>query len=174
MKLNLKRLFFLCFIFSIFLVEAQNNSISYFKTFSNEKELFNLYDSINKPLLIYQNKIFVIGSDCIQNSLIDGFFQNRQIGGKIDNRMSGGNVDNRMSGGIYGERNKNGKLDNRNRGGSIEQRNSGGYLSTGSYCEISDDGKVLIYTYKQFKSKYTKIFYNNKYFNNKYFKIINL
>lgn len=178
-----------CFFLSFGFSHAQDFSFTFVKTFTDEKEIVSLYDSIKKPLLIFQNKIYAIGSDCTNYSLLDGTFNQRNKdgktsrrnkGGKNDQRFSDGDTDQRLAGGDIGERNKSGKSDKRrkggksdrrNKGGNSDDRNSGGTLSNAPRCEVSDNGKLVLYTRQEIKSKNAQIYYKHQFFNKKYFKI---
>ena len=181
-------LIFFCFLTLQFSF-AQDFSLVYIKKISDLNEVPAVYESINKPLLIYDNSIYAIGSDCIAYSLIDGSYGERRKNGKTnkrgkngqtDQRMASGESDDRLAGGEIGNRNKRGKetnrkkdgrSDTRNKNGDSEDRNAGGMLSDVPRCEVADNGKLVLFTRLEMQSHTAQIYYKHKFFNDKYFKI---
>ena len=175
---------------------AQDNSFIYFSTGGNDKAIVSktAIEQKGKPLLIYNDKIYVLGSDCIADAF-------RKNGGDVSNRKKGGGKSCRKKGGHKGgsrnkggdmnSRNKDGDMDSRKKGGDMDSRNKGGDMSSrqkngdinsrnkssdvmGQSCEIAENGKLIIYTYLKIAAKKSKIYYNGNYFNNKFFKIIKI
>lgn len=168
---------------------SQDFSITFIKKINDQQETATIYESINKPLLIYENNIYAIGSDCTIYSLIDGTYDQRKRDGKTDKRKKGGSsnerfsdggTDERLAGGGIGDRNKSGKnskrnksgdSDTRNKGGNSDNRNSGGALSGIPRCEVAENGKLILYIRQDIKTKDAQIYYKHKFFNYKFFKI---
>lgn len=163
---------------------AQDNSFIYLSTGGNDNAIVikTSKEQNGKPLLIYNDKIYVVGGDCISEAL---------KGGDIDDRNKGGDLYRRNKSGDNGIRNKSGDMDSRNKGGDMDSRNKGGDNSSrqkngdlnsrnkssdvlSQSCEIDDNGKLIIYTFLKISFKKSKIYYNGNYFNKKFFKIIKI
>lgn len=164
------------------LVYGQDKIFSLLATYQGEQQVKQLSDSINKPLLVTKEKIYVIGSDCLTR-LFDGNINDRKDDGNNDDRNNGGNADKREKGGGIGDRKRKAKNNNRNNDGDIDERNNGagsdnrdagGDIADGPKCSYTKSGKILLYTRQNIKSSEAKIYLNNRYFLNKYFKIIKL
>jgi hypothetical protein len=95
---------------------AQTQELVFVSTIKQEKDVQKIYDSLRIPLLIYQNKIYAIHSECIT----------RDFGGNINSRDSGGNSNDRNAAGNSSDRNSGGDAKERNSGGNSNDRNSSG------------------------------------------------
>ncbi|OYU82855.1 MAG: hypothetical protein CFE24_13875 [Flavobacterium sp. BFFFF2] len=186
-----KKLSFLLFLFYFSFINAQDMTFSYVGKYENIEKLKQIADSINKPLLVTEDKIFSIGSDCLTH-LFDGSINDRNSDGNSDDRYKDGDSDERKKGGGIVERtkksnrnnrNKEGKFDERDEDGDVndrykdgasENRNSNGSISDGPRCSYSKNGKILLYTRQNINAKKSQIYYKNKFYSNKYFKIIQL
>jgi hypothetical protein len=180
----MKKLLLIVLLLCTAYCNAQDNSFVYLSTGGNDKAIVSktAIEQKGKPLLIYNDKIYVLGSDCIADAF-------RKNGGDVNNRNKGGDKGSRNRGGDMDTRNKGGDMDARNKGGDMDSRNKGGDMSSrqkngdinsrnkssdvmGQSCEIAENGKLIIYTYLKIAAKKSKIYYNGNYFNNKFFKII--
>ena len=179
---------------------SQGYDFVYYGAYSTDKELDRVGDSLNGPLLVFEGKVYSIGSNCVSR-LIDGSINDRKKkGGKNDRnsdgdenvRNSGGDEDNRDAGGNIGYRKKKGGKNGRDKDGNENDRNSGGdnddrdadgdadsrdadgKLSGQPHCSTAKNGKILLYTNKKISSKNSTLYYKGKHFSSKYFKIIQL
>jgi hypothetical protein len=177
--------------FSCLTVFSQNNSFSYIGKFSNESELKAISDSLQLPLLVVNDEVYSIGSDCISRAL-DGNISDRDTDGANNNRNRLGANTERNKSGSTAERSKKGKKNNRKKDGenndrnddgtyndrdidgNSNNRNKSGAISEGVRCAIDKKGKLILYTRKKINTKTAKIYYHNSYFTNKHFKIIQL
>lgn len=173
------------------LAYGQDKIFSYLAKYEGQQQVKKIADSINKPLLVTKDKIYVIGSDCLTR-LFDGNLDDRDKGGDSDNRYKDGNGNERNKGGGVADRNRKGKGNKRDKGGSnsdrdddgdvnernkgagSDNRDAGGSIAEGPRCSYAKSGKILLYTRQEIKSSTAQIYYNNKYFSNKYFKIMQL
>jgi hypothetical protein len=184
-------LLIILFLFSV-VIYGQDREFSYQGTYKDEKDLKNIAERWNKPLLVTADKkVYTIGSDCISR-LLDGNINDRNKSGSGDERNKGGDVGYRSSKGKKNKRDKNGDDNDRNnnggdndrdkngddndrdKNGDMDTRNSDGTVSNGPRCSTAKNGKVLLYTRQDISSKNASIYYKENFFNNKYFKIIKL
>lgn len=186
-----KSFLLLSLLFQMIFTYAQDKVFSYLTVFNGEQQLKQIADSLDKPLLIYNNKIYVIGSDCLTR-LFDGSLDDRDKDGDSDNRFSDGAGNERNKGGAVADRKKKGKRNNRDKGGSnsdrdddgdvndrkmgagSDNRDTGGSIADGPRCSYAKNGKILLYTRQEIKGSNAQIYYNHQYFSNKHFKIIKL
>lgn len=161
---------------------GQDNSFSFVGAYKDEASLFKLADSMKRPLLISENKIYVIGSSCITR-LFDSSISNRNGDGDSNERYRDGDADERKSGGGIADRNRKGKnnhrdddgdVNERNKGASSDSRNAAGAIAEGPRCSYTKSGKILLYTRQDINPKKSRIYYANNFYSNKYFKIIKL
>jgi hypothetical protein len=190
---TMKKLLSIILLICIVYCHAQDNTFIYLSIGGNDNAIVNktAIEQNNKPLLIYNDKIYVVGGDCISEALKGGDINDRNKGGDKGNRNKGGDMDSRNRGGDKGNRNKGGDMDSRKKGGDMDSRNKGGDMSSrqkngdlnsrnkssdvlGQSCEIDDNGKLIIYTFLKISAKKSKIYYNGNYFNKKFFKIIKI
>jgi hypothetical protein len=191
-RIKMKKIFLLTILlFQLTFVFGQDRTFSYVDKYENDEKLKLLAESINKPLLITENKIYSIGSDCLTR-LFDNNINERNDDGDSNERFKDGENDERKKGGDIAYRTKkskknkrnkdgnsndrddDGDVNNRNSDGNSNNRNADGLISDGPRCSYTKNGKILLYTRQEINSKKAKIYYNNKYFSNKYFKIIKL
>lgn len=179
------------FLFKLSFVLGQDKTFLFVEKYQNENRLKLISDSINKPLLVTKDKIYLIGSDCLTR-LFDGTVDDRNEDGKKNERAIDGDTNTRKKGGDIADREKKGKKNKRNKDGSFDNRdydedvnernkdansdnrNSDGAVSAEPRCSFAKNGKILLYTTQQIDSKKANIFYNHHFYPNKYFKIIKL
>ena len=179
---------------------SQGYDFVYYGPYSNDNELSRICDSLNSPLLVYDNKIYAIGGYCVSR-LIDGTWNDRdnegksnrrnkkgdnnerEDGGDGNDRDAGGNVgyrkkkgskNSREKGGDENGRDADGKADDRDADGDADARDADGKLSGLPHCSTAKNGKILLYTMKKINGKNATLYYKGKHFSNKYFKIIQL
>jgi len=70
---------------------AQNGTLTYLTDMKNDSQVVSIAASIDRPLLIYRGKIFIISSDCIRRTL-GGDNNQRQLKNESNDRSL--NVDN--------------------------------------------------------------------------------
>ena len=159
---------------------GQTKYIIYIKTINSEKEIKAIYDSLRVPLLVINNSIYKINSDCIGASF--GGIKPRQTGGGTETdyskpRQTGGGteMDNskpRQTGG--GTETDNSKP--RQTGGGTETDNSkprqtGGGAEGEFYCEVTSNSELILYLKKIDKHDVVKVFFNDNFIDRRYFKI---
>ena len=189
------------FIFLIIFLVANNSysqthELVFVSTIKQEKDVKRIHDSLRIPLLIYQNKIYAIHSECITRDF-GGNINNRDFGGNSNDRNTSGNSSDRNSGGDAKERNSGGNSNDRNSSGNTNDRSSGGNSndrnSSGNskdrdaggnskdrnqegafskfMCSVDQHGKLILHFYNIMEDKSTKVYYNNSYISlkSKYF-----
>jgi hypothetical protein len=161
---------------------AQDKTFSYIMDIDNPDQIKLIADSLKKPLLISGNKIYAIGSKCI-NHLLDGTVNDRDDDGDVNDRDKDGGINGRKKGGDVSDRKRKGKSNKRNKDGDANDRDSDGgtnnrdkdgSIGTGPRCEINTKGKLILYTRQKINKKKAQIYYKGNYFNYKSFKIIQL
>lgn len=178
-------------LFKVSPLVAQDFTFTFIKHFKNETEVIAVGDSLKKPLLVTDNKIYAIGSDCLTR-LFDSSINDRGGDGDSDERFKEGNADERKNGGAVADRNSRGRKNGRNKNGNnndrdedgdVNYRNRGagsdirradGSVADGPRCSYTKSGKILLYTRQNLDSKKSKIYYASNFYSNKYFKIIKL
>lgn len=161
---------------------AQDNSFTLIGKFQNDIALAKLADSLKRPLLLFNTKIYAIGGDCITRDLggnatgrdDDGDGNEREKDGGANSREKGGKIGYRDKKGNAKNRDKDGNLLDRDKAGSANQRDMDGRVGIGTRCGVTKGGKLVLYTREDISAKQTKIYYQGKYFTSKYYKIIQL
>ena len=182
---------FLLYLFTIPSAISQGSEFSYLEPKSTEQRIQFIADSLKCPLLITEDKIYAIGSNCITR-LLDGGMNDRDRNGDNDDRLgegrnnernqAGGSADrirkgknnNRKKKGGDNDRDKDGDNNERDRDGDTDDRNADGGSIKGTRCSVAKNGKVLLYTRQSISSESSRIYYKTQYFGPKYFKIIKI
>jgi len=171
------------FLFQFAFAYGQDKTFSYVGAYQSEENLKLLAESLKKPLLVSNNKVYAIGSDCITRDFggnatgrdDDGDENDRYKNGVANNRDKSGGVGYRDKKGRSKDRDKEGNLIDRNKAGDANQRSQDGKMGLeGTRCGISKNGILLLYTREKINAKKTTIFFDGKHFSNKYYKIIKL
>jgi len=188
MKIKIWVIFFLLVVTNAY---GQDYSFSFIENYKDQKRLKLIGDSLKVPLLISNNKIYVIGSSCTSRLLHgdlngrndDGGANERANDGNANPRFKAGDHENRGKSGGVGDREKKGKSLNRRKGsdendrdndGDVDTRNLDGGISLGTRCSVARNGKILLYTRQKIDARQSNVFFNDRLFNSKYFKIIQL
>jgi len=145
----MKQLFIPLAIFSLSIAHAQQKPVEYIGRFQSEEELSILSDSLQTPLLVYNNMVYEMHSDCIIKAFGaayndrngGGESNNRSASGNANNRNSNGNNNDRQSTGTSGEREDDGTYNNRHRKGSSNDRKSGSRSNDRSASGNANDRK---------------------------------
>jgi len=90
----------------------QQYEIKFLSKIKNDSELDKLSDSLQVPILIVKDNIFILHSKCFE----------RNAGGISNERNAGGNSNERNAGGNYNERSSGGSSNERNFSGSSNER----------------------------------------------------
>jgi hypothetical protein len=171
----------------LFLLITQNviaqKSLQFIKQIQHPKELTHLYDSLLMPLLVDQQNVFMISSECFgrnnagtinaRNS--GGTSNDRQAGGDANDRKDGGTANDRKNDGLANTRNEEGTANNRNQGGQANDRNGGGTTnqrneggssnernSAGTANDRTNGGSIAYYSCGRDSDGILIIYFHNK------------
>jgi hypothetical protein len=122
---NLKLLLIFILSFALFKSYGQKKTLVYIATYSSEEELKKIFESVKKPLLIYNNIVYEMDSDCLITAF-GGSFNDRNAGGDANERNKSGTTNDRNSSGVSNDRNSGGGSIDRNDGGYSNDRSAGG------------------------------------------------
>ena len=158
---------------------AQDKTFSYIGEITDTSKIRAIADSLKKPLLLSENKLYAIGSFCIPKLMggdaidrdADGNANDRDKNGDKNDRNKGGDSKSRDKKGDANDRNIDGDVNKRNKKGEVDERNKNGSSTNGARCDIDKNGMLILYTRIKLNSKKSQIYYNNKFFSNAYFKI---
>jgi hypothetical protein len=187
-------------IFNSSFLFGQEKKIRFVKIFKNEREISDYFEKSNMPLLIYNNRIYELSSDCISRTM-GGEDNNRNMGGDVnarkkgddDNRRDmGGDVNARKKGDDDNRRDMGGDVNARKKGNDDNRRDMGGDVNarkkgdddnrrnlSGEFdefdCFVDQAGNLIILFYNKIGKTKIKIYFNGTFFksNSKYFSLIN-